>query len=107
MQTRRPSPRSPAPPPIHSLKKGSEMKFFVTKYALTDGIIECEGEICSDVSEKMIAVKNKHHFPDKTHYHKPYWHVTRSGAAAHAEELRVKKIASLRKQIAKLEKLTF
>lgn len=35
------------------------------------------------------------------------WHRTREGAVAKAEEMRVARIASLEKQIAKLRKLRF
>jgi hypothetical protein len=39
--------------------------------------------------------------------HKPYWHLTRAEAVKQAETMRQKKIASLRKQLAKLEKMRF
>jgi len=78
------------------------MKVFVTKYALSSGIEEKEVEADARFPE-MVSV------PDQWDeiYHKPDWHLTKEAAAAHAEELRVKKIASLQKSIGKLEKLKF
>lgn len=75
------------------------MKAFITKYALTSGIKEIEGRI-SRVSPKMFV-------SGYGSYHANEWHIYRASAIARAEEMRVSKIASLKKQIAKLEKLKF
>lgn len=77
------------------------MKVFITKYALTQGIIETDdAEICS-IAEKMISS------PKYGFFHGKDWHDTQAEAIAFAEEMRTKKIASLKKQIAKLEKINF
>lgn len=77
------------------------MKVFITKYALTQGIIEIDdAEICS-IAEKMISSPKYGYFFEKE------WHDTQAEAIAFAEEMRIKKIASLKKQIAKLEKINF
>jgi len=78
------------------------MKVWVTKYALTKGILEVE--VDSPVEdERMVRASGGW----TTYYHKPDWHMTKAEAVARAEEMRTKKLASLRKQAAKLEKLRF
>ena len=79
------------------------MKVYITKYALTLGIEEREAEV-SKVSDKMVVFDTRGY---EQPVHKPFWHLTKEEAVAHAKELRVKKLASLQKQAAKLEKLTF
>ena len=77
------------------------MKVYITKYALTKGIEEMD----TTGPEGDLAVR------DAVLYHRVYrppnWHWVRASAVARAEQMRLKKIASLRKQIAKLEKLRF
>lgn len=76
-------------------------KFFVTKYALTSGIKEVEAPD-PDPGEDMIVVK-----AGFEHYHGADWHLNREAALIQAERMRKKRITSLQKQIAKLEKMTF
>lgn len=79
------------------------MKVWITKYALTQGIFEAEAEVIEDgtvrVRQEFIV----------SYYHKEGrdWHKTKESAVAKAEEMRKKKIASLKKQIEKLEKKKF
>jgi hypothetical protein len=73
---------------------------YVTKYALTIGIMYRVGEVNSDFPN-MFIYDCETRFP--THVHAPYWHRTFEAARAHAEKLRKAKLASLKKQIAKLE----
>jgi hypothetical protein len=54
----------------------------------------------------MISVKSKEGFWDQT-IHKPDWHENKDEAIAKAEDMRKKKIVSLKKQIKKLEELKF
>jgi len=79
------------------------MKVWITKYALTQGVFE---------KEMTQAVEN----PSMIHDTKcvqfffgegKEWHKTEEGANARAEQMRLDKIASLKKQLAKLEKLKF
>lgn len=82
------------------------MKVWITKYALTKGIIEEEAEICLDhngvpYKTNMIDTKNYGTF----HYEE--WHKTKEQAIKMAEDMRKKKIESLKKQITKLEKMKF
>lgn len=81
------------------------MKVYITKYALTDGIQEYDNAEVSTISRTMISIIR----PGKLRlcFHKPHWHETREAAIQRAEEMRLKKIASLNKQIEKLEQLKF
>lgn len=77
------------------------MKVFITKYALTQGIFEIDAK---DHGGGMISMVDAQY---PTNYHKPDWHLTYEEALADARTRRNAKIASLEKQIAKLEELTF
>ena len=79
------------------------MKIYVTKFALTKGILEKEAEICSTVNEKMIKVDSK--YPE--YLHKPFWHTSKEDAIVHAEILRENELKSLEKRIEKLKKIKF
>lgn len=74
---------------------------WVTKYALTNGILLEKGEVCNYTSGTMFS------YGTFGHAHGNDWHRTPEAAIARAEEMRKKKIESLKKQIAKLEKMTF
>lgn len=80
------------------------MKVWITKYALTQGIYEVEGEtsfrdgmFCVPKTEKTFAA----------YYHKPDWHETKAEAIARAEQMRANKLKSLDKQIAKIKAMRF
>lgn len=79
------------------------MKVFITKYALTIGIYEIEAE--GTQQSGMISDSNNPY----TYYHTEGkdWHRTREAAVKRAEEMRTKKIASVKKQLTKLEKMEF
>ncbi|MDP9528559.1 hypothetical protein [Pseudomonas protegens] len=74
------------------------MKVWITKYALTAGIIEAEGDIAAP---GMIRYKDGGSFLQFAHGSD--WHTTERDAFNRAEEMRQKKITSLQKQIKKLE----
>ena len=76
------------------------MTAYITRYCLTDGIQEIEGETNSANPEYFYT-------GNMTLFDKRDWHTTREAAVAQAEQMRIKKIASLKKQIARLEKLKF
>lgn len=78
------------------------MKVWITKYALSSGIFSEESYDCGPGAIKLNR-------PDRytEYFHGADWHLTQEGALIRANEMRVKKIAALHKQIAKLEKLTF
>lgn len=83
------------------------MKVWVTKYALTKGILECWGEV--DEDKLYVTVS----FGSGNHSWRQYFkmgrdaHLTREAAVAKAHEMRMRRIASLQKQIANLEQMTF
>lgn len=79
------------------------MQCWITKYALTVGIIKVEGKL-SSISKDMISYK-RHNADFEEYAHGKDWHKTFELAKERAEEMRVDKISSLLKQIAKLEKI--
>lgn len=76
--------------------------FYITNYALTNGIMKVSGTIDSSSGE---GLSYKWHGHTQYIYGKNQWHSSINAAKARAEEMRKKKIASLKKQIEKLEKL--
>lgn len=78
-------------------------KIWVTKYALTSGIFEAEAEI-EDQYGRMASIPSRRYF---TAFHGNDWHRTLTEANKRAEEMRLKKISSLKKQLKKLEELKF
>lgn len=83
-----------------STEKGQ--KLWLSKYALSSGIKEVVADKQSD-GHKYIRIKGAY----VLYVMGREIHVTRAEAVNAAEAARTKKIDSLRKQIAKLEKLTF
>lgn len=79
------------------------MKVYVTRYALTKGIYQVEAKL---VREGMVEVKSVS--GTMTYYlHGKDWHETKESAIARAEEMRKTKIGSLKKQVARFEKMDF
>lgn len=74
------------------------MKFYITKYATTKGIIEIEGEYCNINS--MIKQDGK-----SIYFHCPFHYELKKDAIIHANSIIKRKIESLKKQITRLEKL--
>lgn len=79
------------------------MKVYVTKFTLTQGILEKEAELCSSVSEKMIKVEGKY----TEYFHKPFWYESKEDAINHAEKMKEVQIKSLEKRLEKLKKIKF
>ena len=77
------------------------MKVWVTKYALTAGIEEIDHARVSEVSPRMIIIGGNIF---RRVVHKPFWHTTRESAVEHANQIRLRKLKSLQKQIEKLNK---
>ncbi|MBC5688131.1 hypothetical protein H8S37_04180 [Mediterraneibacter sp. NSJ-55] len=82
------------------------MKVWITKYALTDGIIEAESDTQTQDKEKIFAFWNNDEFgifyPKKEEVF-----FDKQSAIKKAEEMCRNKIASLKKQIEKLEGMKF
>ena len=76
------------------------MKIYITKYALTSGIIEDEGKeteingMIKAVGMNMLILK-------------PDWHESRDEAVKRANVMKEKKILSLKKQLTKVSKLSW
>lgn len=77
------------------------MKVYITKYALTKGILEAEAEFCTGTGMINVGRHGYYHGEGKE------WHRTREVAVKRAEIMRTNKIESLQKSIAKLEKMTW
>lgn len=77
------------------------MKVYVSKYALTRGIIVVSGEVVSETSETMFKANAQ--FP--TYYHKPDWHLTMTAAANQALLMVQRKRVSIKKALLKLAEL--
>lgn len=82
------------------------MKVFVTKYALTIGIEEFDAGYAESYPS-MVSRKTDHWHTFTYHGEGKDWHRTREAAVTRANQMRVAKIASLKKQIAKLESWAF
>lgn len=76
---------------------------WISKYALTSGIYELKVD---HFSSDGTAVYGKGQF-ECFHGEGKNWHITEEDAKKRAEEMRLEKIQSLKKQIEKLEKLRF
>ncbi len=86
-------------------EKNIMAKVFITRYALTSGIREIEADI-----HKSTFIDQDGYVKDGSfsfHYIGRDAFTEKSEALKKAEDMRKKKIASLRKQIDKLEKLSF
>ncbi len=84
------------------------MKVWITKYALTKGIMEEDAAEISSNSPRICSVEYDHgNYSTKGYYHGDDWHTTKDAALNRAEQMRLAKIASLKKSISNLEKLTF
>lgn len=79
------------------------MKIWITKYALTKGILEVDGEICADTSTEMVKYGGYQY----VHREGRDWHRTRESAIARAEVMRKTKIAALTKHAQKLRGMRF
>lgn len=75
------------------------MRAFITKYALTQGILEVEGEL--DQDSEYLSWKTEGSWLRQYTARRDFC-ATLPGALAVAEQMRIRKIASLEKQVAKL-----
>ncbi len=82
--------------------EGKTFTVWITKYLFTQGIFSTTVEDCSD-NDRMV----KDTVSSLCYYHGNEWHRTREAAVKRAENMRKKKIASLKKSIEKIKKLDF
>lgn len=91
--------------------KETQITAYVTKYALTKGIIQkVEAELCLDSQPDgtMIRVKGNGTLSNLTQYfHKNDWSKTPEEALSHTSTMQKNKIKSLHNEIKKLENMTF
>ena len=82
------------------------MKIWITKYALTKGILCVDAEEGYDASSMMIYEDEIGH---RTYVHGEgrEWHMTLDSAVTKANDMKCAKINSLKKQLKKLEALEF
>jgi len=83
------------------------MKVFVTKYALTQGILEVEVEGEPTQGGMVISVPQSGEYKDYFHGEGKDWHRTLDAAREQAEKMRIAKIESLKKSLTKFERLKF
>lgn len=79
------------------------MKAWITKYALTSGIFEAEGSVTRQGGFRGRPVQGG---LDQYFYGADF-HLTKEEAITRAEEMRVRKLQSLDKQIKKVSALKF
>lgn len=79
------------------------MKVWISKYALTKGLFEVDVELSNKFPD-MVREKNTIVF---YHGEGKEWHRTKECAVKRAEEMRIKKIESLTKQIQKIKDMEF
>ena len=77
------------------------MKWYITKYALTSGIEEIESDFCNK-GDQFWHIRGRYKI-----YRENEIFQTREEAVADANMRKERKIASLKRQIQKLENLTF
>jgi hypothetical protein len=91
-------------------KRIVDMKFYITKYALSQGIKEVEGEVHPTIGNGQMLTREKAigaWVTETYHGEGKDWHRTHAAAVAKAEAMRLAKISALNRQIAKLQQLKF
>lgn len=83
------------------------MKVWITKYALSTGIIETEAREARNGADMVIYRMAGDTFDQYAHGEGKDWHRTRESAVVRANEMRAAKLNSIAKQVKKLEALTF
>lgn len=79
----------------------SKVTIYITKYALTKGIVKAEAELLSDNMAKWIKKGN----PYSSYLHGDDFHTSLSEAIKKASDMAVRKRKSLEKQIEKISKI--
>lgn len=84
--------------------KDENIRAWVTKYALSDGILVVDGTVHHSISSTMLTWGGEF---TSLSAHGNDWHRTQEAAITRAEEMRKANIEYLRKRIAKMEALQF
>lgn len=85
----------------------SPVTAYVTKWALTAGIIKVKGTLHEDTVSPMLSFVRGGPWKFTEYVHGNDFWLTEADALADAESRRAKKVASHKKGIAKLEKFEF
>lgn len=90
-------------------KGKDDVKVYITKYALTEGIYEVDGETCeSSRSPDMLQVKALGLGCDQYfHGEGKDWHLSKSTAIIRAKQMQAAKLVSIDKQRKRIAALTF
>ena len=83
------------------------MKVWITKYALTQGIFEIEGEYWQNLEKLDMDVISPTNQPGLYFGKDKEWSLIKEEAIITSNKMRLKKIESLKKQITKLENMRF
>lgn len=76
---------------------------WITKYALTEGILKMQVEDCFNISPDMVSKVNG----PLNHFHGKDWHRTHEAAIRRAKEMQAAKLKSIDKQRARIAALRF
>lgn len=79
------------------------MKVWITKYVLTEGLLEVDADTFPDMPSMVRYVEKG----SSVYVGKGHWHTERSVAVKKANSIVAKKIATLQTQIGKLRQLSF
>ncbi|ELY2536611.1 hypothetical protein [Cronobacter sakazakii] len=79
-------------------------KIYITKYALTSGVFTAEADVDT---EKRVASFRGSESGFWQFYHGDDFHFNEEAALARAEEMRIKKLKSLDKQMKKISAIKF
>ena len=79
------------------------MRVWVSKYALSEGLFEVDGEVTREGGISYTPPNGGL----RQYYYGSDWHATKESAIARAEEMRIRKLKSLNKQIENVTALKF
>ena len=79
------------------------MKVWISKYALTVGVFEVDGEVTRNGGIAFTPPEGGL----RQYYYGNDWHDTKDAAVARAEDMRIRKLKSLDAQIKKVSALKF
>jgi len=82
------------------------MKVYITKYALTKGVIVFEGEMYdSELKNAFRGKRTPKHYDE--YFNGKDVHFTKESALKQCEEMKIKKLQSLDKQVKKISAIEF
>lgn len=87
----------------HNDNERTTLTAWITKYVLTQGIFSTKVEVCLETNDRMVSDTER----SMVYYHENDWHLTKEAAVKRANNIRNKKIASLKKSIERIKKLDF